>query len=77
MISKPQKLILAVLMSALAWTIVNTFIIKIAFWQFFLIEIVIAVFQIIVKLAMNKVEGKPLLSERKNDYVQPPKEAGE
>lgn len=76
MISKPQKLILAVLMSVLAWTVVNTFIIEIAFWQFFLIEIIIAIFQIIVKLAMNKAEGKPLLSERKNDYVRPPKEAG-
>lgn len=77
MISKPKKLILAVMMSLLAWTVVNTLIIEIAFWQFFLIEILIAVFQIIAKLALNKAEGKPLLSERKNDYVQPPKEAGE
>ena len=77
MISKPKKLILAVMMSLLAWTVVNTLIIEIAFWQFFLIEILIAVFQIIAKLALNKAEDKPLLSERKNDYVQPPKEAGE
>jgi hypothetical protein len=77
MISKPKKIILAGMMSLLAWSIANILIIEIAFWQFFLIEILIAVFQVITKLALNKAEGKPLLSDRENDYIQPPKKTGE
>lgn len=69
--TKVQKLILAIMLSALAWTITTLLIIEIPFWKFVLLEFLIAIFQIIAKLAMNKAEGKPLLSERKNDFVQP------
>jgi hypothetical protein len=49
-----HNIALSILFSALVWTIVDTFLIAIAFWQFVIIEIIIGIGEVFSNFVRKK-----------------------
>lgn len=71
--NKLHRIIIAILLSILAWQIANQLIVEITFWQFILVEILIAAFELFSIFVKNKAEGKPTTFFIKNEAIQPDK----
>lgn len=75
--SRTHRIILHILLSVLAWKIVDQWIVEVALWKFILIEILIACFELFATFVANKADGKSTNLFEENDMFQPPKQAEE
>jgi hypothetical protein len=64
-------------MSLLVWQIVNQFIVEISLFSFILVEILIAISEILVKFVVTNAEGNPPSFKRQDDMIHPGNKAGE